>query len=147
MLLSSRIAWKCWVQFLPLCKKEKEKLLGVYNKLFNKMKEGQEEEIKPTPHTNYISNFEQPRAAAHWHGQHAGLRNTVCPWCLLIRIWSLIKSCQEVCFGRTLECRSREFAEGCPLMRQRHSPSAAFRQPLALVRQQDSNCWAAGRKL
>ena len=39
-------------------------MLEVYNKLVNKMKEGQEEEIRPTPHTNYISNFEQPRAAA-----------------------------------------------------------------------------------
>lgn len=61
-------------------------MLEVYNKFVNKMKAGQEEEIRPTPHTNYISNFEQRRAAAYRHGQHSGWRSTVCPWCLVIRI-------------------------------------------------------------
>lgn len=75
------------------------------------------------------NNLELLRLA--WPALHPRLGST-CPWHLVMRIWSLIKSCQEVFFGRSLECCSLEFAEGRPSDKSKTFPLCSV-QSLALV--------------
>lgn len=76
------------------------------------------------------NNSEQLRLA--WPTLPPGLGSTTCPWHLVMRIWSLIKLCQEVFFGRGLKCCSLEFAERCPSDMSKTLPLCSL-QPLALV--------------
>lgn len=67
------------------CKRQRLRLLGIYDKLVNKMKEGQEEEVKSTSHPNYILTPNNPEQLQMLTASLRP-RNTVCPWCLVIRI-------------------------------------------------------------